>query len=102
MQEIYFEVPKSTRETVVMIPYKGDYWTFKVVFFELENADYRMVTIIGECSEDELEEVQTLTSNMVDEDHRNEFEFEFKATYDMTVTIMACMDETRNTVIVKY
>lgn len=86
MNEIYFEVPVSTRETKVCISHGDDLWIFRIIFFESEYADVRTVTVIGECKEDLSQEIQTLSSR-TDDSHGNNFAFKFEATDGVEVAI---------------
>lgn len=86
MTDIYFEVPVSTHETKVCISQGDDVWIFKIIFFESELSDTCIVTVIGDCKEDSMNEVQTLSSRM-DSCHNNEFKFVFETTDNMKIII---------------
>lgn len=102
MNEIYFEVPISTHETKVCVANgEEELWTFNIVFFESELMDLRSVTIIGDRWDKKEKETQTFSAPMEEYDS-NEFDFEFRPTPDVTVTIEVYETRTYRNICVRW
>lgn len=80
MRQIYIEVPTTTNEVMMSIPYRNDELLGKihVIFTELDESKVRIVTVRAKDSEDDkewsIQSKQVMSKNM----RTVEFEFDFR------------------------
>lgn len=80
MRQIYIEVPTTTNEVMMSIPYRNDELLGKihVIFTELDESKVRIVTVRAKDSEDDeewsIQSKQVMSKNM----RTVEFDFDFR------------------------
>ena len=80
MRQIYIEVPTTTDEVMMSIPYRNDELLGKihVIFTELDESKVRIVTVRAKDSEDDeewsIQSKQVMSKNM----RTVEFDFDFR------------------------
>lgn len=80
MRQIYIEVPTTTNEVMVSIPYRSDelLGRIHVIFTELEETKVRIVTVRAKDSEDD-QEWSIQSKQVTNKDMRTvEFEYDFR------------------------